>query len=76
MNSRGIENTLDLLNLLRNEICRQYLNNVDLLKFDLDTICDALLDLLLFVQFKKCQKHPWRSVTFSKMIPNLAKRHI
>ena len=30
-------------------------------------ICDALRDLLLFVQFKKCEKHPWRSVTFSKV---------
>ena len=23
-------------------------------------------DLVPFVQFKKCEKHPWRSVTFSK----------
>ena len=27
-------------------------------------ICDALHDLILFVQFKKRGKHPWRSVTF------------
>ena len=26
-------------------------------------ICDALRDLVPFVQFKKCKKHPWRSVT-------------
>ena len=26
---------------------------------------DALHDLVLFVQFKKREKHPWRSVTFS-----------
>ena len=28
-------------------------------------ICDALRDLVLFVQFKKREKHPWRSVTYS-----------
>ena len=26
-----------------------------------------LRDLVPFVQFKKCKKHPWRSVTFSKV---------
>ena len=30
-------------------------------------ICDALRDLLPFVQFKKREKHPWRSVYFSKV---------
>ena len=30
-------------------------------------ICDALCNYLIpFVQFKTCEKHPWRSVTFSK----------
>ena len=29
--------------------------------------CDALRDLVPFVQFKKREKHPWMSVTFSKM---------
>ena len=29
---------------------------------------DALHDLVLFVQFKKREKHPWRSVTFSKIV--------
>ena len=28
---------------------------------------DALRDLVPFVQFKKREKHPWRSVTFSKI---------
>ena len=28
---------------------------------------DALRDLVPFVQFKKRQKHPWRSVTCSKV---------
>ena len=28
---------------------------------------DALSDLVLFVQFKKREKHPWKSVTFSKI---------
>ena len=30
-------------------------------------ICDALLDLVPFVQFKKLEKHTWRSVNFSKV---------
>ena len=30
-------------------------------------ICDILCDLISFVQFKKREKHPWRSVTFSKV---------
>ena len=29
--------------------------------------CDALSDLVPFVQFKKREKHPWRSVTLSKI---------
>ena len=31
-------------------------------------ICGALLDLVAFVQFKKREKHPWRSVNFSTKI--------
>ena len=31
-------------------------------------ICDVLRDLVLFVQFKKRVKHPWRSVTLSKVV--------
>ena len=31
------------------------------------TICDVLCGLVPFVQFKKCEKHPWRGVTFSKV---------
>ena len=31
-------------------------------------ICDALRDLEPFVQFKKREKHPWRSATFSKVV--------
>ena len=30
-------------------------------------ICDALRDLVPFLQFKKHEKHPWRSVNFSKV---------
>ena len=29
--------------------------------------CDALRDLVPFVQFKKREKHTWRSVNFSKV---------
>ena len=31
------------------------------------SICGALRDLVLFAQFKKRVKHPWRSVNFSKV---------
>ena len=30
-------------------------------------ICDALRDLVPFVQFRKREKHLWRSVTFNKV---------
>ena len=30
-------------------------------------MCGALGDLVSFVQFKKREKHPWRSITFSKV---------
>ena len=33
----------------------------------LETKCGALRDLAPFVQFKKREKHPWRSVNFSKV---------
>ena len=29
--------------------------------------CGAVRDLIQFAQFKKREKHPWRSVTFSKV---------
>ena len=30
-------------------------------------MCYALRDLVPFVQYKICEKHPWKSVTFSKV---------
>ena len=30
-------------------------------------ICEALRDLVPFEQFKKREKYPWRTVTFSKV---------
>ena len=36
-------------------------------------VCDALRDLIPFVQFKKFKKHPWRTVTFSKDTSSLLK---
>ena len=33
-------------------------------------ICGALRDLVPFVQFKNREKHPWRSVNFSKVAGN------
>ena len=38
-----------------------------MLALGLEYICDALRDLLPFIQFKKREKHPWRSFTFSKV---------
>ena len=32
-----------------------------------NNISDILCDLVRFVQFKKREKHPWKSVTFSKV---------
>ena len=32
-----------------------------------NTVCDALRNLVPFVQFKKCEKHPWRSVNFNQV---------
>ena len=36
---------------------------------DDNIICDALRDLVPFVQFKKLEKHTWRSVTCRKFTP-------
>ena len=30
-------------------------------------VCDALRDSVPYVQIEKREKHPWRSVTFSKV---------
>ena len=30
--------------------------------------CDALRDFVPFIHFKKREKHPWRNVTFSKIV--------
>ena len=30
-------------------------------------LCDALRDLVSFIQFEKREKSPWRNVTFSKV---------
>ena len=37
------------------------------LSVPIETICDTLGDLTSFVQFKKRENYPWRSVTFSKV---------
>ena len=34
--------------------------------------CDALLDLVLFWQFKKRQRHPWKSVASIKLVGSVA----
>ena len=37
------------------------------LSFEQVPLCDTLRNLLAFAQFKKREKHPWRSVNFSKL---------
>ena len=47
----------------------------DILRVNSAIICDVLSYLVSFVQYKKREKHPWRSFTFSKviqMVPNRA----
>ena len=46
---------------------RKSVTEVIYLSFILLKFCGALRDLVPFVQFKKHEKHPWRSVTFSKV---------
>ena len=36
-------------------------------------VSGALRDLVPFVQFEKHEKHPWRSITFSKVAGNFTK---
>ena len=38
-------------------------------------MCDALRDLVPFVQFKKHKKHPWRSFTFRAGACNFTKHN-
>ena len=37
---------------------------------------DTLRDFISFLQFKKREKHPWRSVTFSKIAGFSVKHHM
>ena len=41
----------------------------------LQNICDVLRDLVPFIQFN-VKKHPWRSVTFSKVDSSMCVFHI
>ena len=42
------------------------MNSYDVSELAFD-ICGALCDVVPFVQFKKREKHPWRSFNFSKV---------
>ena len=44
-----------------------YLNQKTIAETTIDSECDVLRDLVPFVQFQKREKHPWRSVNFSKV---------
>ena len=43
--------------------------NTEVSKYNIKTICDALRDFRPFLQYKKREKHPWRSVTFKSNTP-------
>ena len=42
----------------------------------MEFICDVLHDLVPFVQLKKREKHPWRSVSFCKVAGQSVSRAI
>ena len=46
------------------------------LKELLGNVCDALIDLLLFVQFKKREKHPRRVILYQKYHSFMAIFHV
>ena len=45
---------------------------MNLLKLKQNLKGDVLRDLVPFAQFKKREKHPWRSVNFSKIVKNFS----
>ena len=47
---------------------------VSILQNNIECICDALRDLVQFIEFNKREKHPWRSVNIFK-IATLQKWH-
>ena len=58
---------LAILILKRNFSMLMMLTKKHCFSMKLQKICDALRNLVTFVQFKKREKHPWRSVIFSKV---------
>ena len=60
----------NILNRFKHDVKEQFFKNLknkeqDIFAYSL--ICGALRDLVRFAQFKKREKHPWRSITFSKV---------
>ena len=47
-------------------VMRRQLYNTHAKRLLFEMVCDASGDLAPFAQFKKREKRPWRSVTFSK----------
>ena len=52
---------------MKNYVHYKYRKKISAKSLEDNHICDALRDLVPFVQFKKREKHPWRSVNFSKI---------
>ena len=52
----------DLMNDLMNDSMNDWMRDLK------SIICDALHALVPFLQFNKREKHPWRSVTFRKIV--------
>ena len=46
-----------------------------LLFLDVLSFRGVLRDLVPFVQFNKCEEHPWRNVTFSKVLVQMVPNH-
>ena len=46
------------------------------LKELLGNVCDALIDLLLFVQFKKREKHPRRVILYQSLLHGYFSRFV
>ena len=60
---RSIENSASQMKIMKQWIPQKNIFPTN----DHATICGALRDLVPFVQLKKREKHPWRSVTCSKV---------
>ena len=56
------------ISLMKSQSIKKYVIHIfDRCQSMIKIHCDALRNLVPFVQFKKHEKHQWRSITFSKV---------